>query len=258
MGRVSGKVALVTGGAMGIGAATCRALAREGAAVVVADIADAPGRALAEEIAAAGGRALFLTLDIRSEAAWAQAAERTHEAFGKLNILVNNAAVGMPFGDVEHQSLEDWRTVMAVNGDGVFLGIREAIRVMRRTGEPGSIVNLSSAAALVGMSMSSAYSASKGAVRSLTKVAAIYCAREGLPIRVNSVHPGYILTEMFETAMGRDSDKQVRMRQYTDRIPMGRFGEPEDVANSVLYLASDESAYMTGAELVIDGGFTAQ
>jgi 3(or 17)beta-hydroxysteroid dehydrogenase len=258
MGRMQGKVALVSGGAAGIGAASCRIMAREGAKVVVADLQQAAGEALAAEIAAAGGHAVFQPLDVRSEASWEAATARAFEAFGKLNVVVNNAGVGFPFGDAEHQTLEDWRAVMAVNSDGVFLGVKHGIVALRRTGEPGSIINMSSILGLVGLAASCAYNASKGAVRLLTKSAALYCAREGLPVRVNSVHPGYIRTDMVQSTLSRSNNLEERLLQVEAATPMGHLGEPEDIANGVLYLASDESRYMTGAELVIDGGYTAQ
>jgi NAD(P)-dependent dehydrogenase (short-subunit alcohol dehydrogenase family) len=258
MGRLAGKAAVVSGGASGIGAATCRTLAREGAAVVVADMQDAMGEAVAAEIIAAGGKAVYQHLDVREEDAWIAAIARAVDTFGKLNIVVNNAGVGTPMGGVETISLENWRAVMAVNSDGVFLGVKHGVQAMRRCGEPGSIVNLSSIVGLVGLAASSAYTASKGAVRLLTKSAALYCAREGLPIRVNSVHPGYILTPMAVGTMDQVMDYEARRRQVEADIPVGTMGEPQDIANGILFLASDESRYMTGAELVIDGGYTAR
>jgi 3(or 17)beta-hydroxysteroid dehydrogenase len=257
MGRTAGKTALVSGGASGIGAATCRMLAREGAAVVVADVQDELGESVAADIRAAGGKAVFQRLDVRLEESWTAAVARAEAEFGRLNILVNNAGVGSPMGNVETQSLEDWRKVMSVNADGVFLGVKAGIQAIRRGGEAGSIVNLSSIVGLVGLASSAAYTASKGAVRLLTKSAALYCAREKLPIRVNSVHPGYILTEMAISTMRQASDIETRRREVEAMIPVGRMGEPDDIAAGILFLASEESRYMTGAELVIDGGYTA-
>jgi NAD(P)-dependent dehydrogenase (short-subunit alcohol dehydrogenase family) len=258
MGRLAGKAALVSGGASGIGAETCRTLAREGAAVVVADIQADMARGVVAEIEAAGGKAVFQPLDVRLEDAWIAATKRAEDAFGKLNIIVNNAGVGGPMGDVENITLENWRKVMSVNSDGVFLGVKYGVQALRRSGEPGSIVNLSSIVGIVGLAASSAYVASKGAVRLLTKSAALYCAREGLPIRVNSVHPGYILTPMAVGSMEHVMDYEARRRQVEADIPVGTMGEPQDIANGILFLASDESRYMTGAELVIDGGYTAK
>jgi 3(or 17)beta-hydroxysteroid dehydrogenase len=258
MGRLAGKVALVSGGASGIGAATCKTLAREGAAVVVADIQEDMARGVVAEITATGGKAVFQPLDVREEAAWIAATAKAEEAFGKLNIVVNNAGVGSPMGGVEHITLENWRKVMAVNSDGVFLGVKHGVQALRRSGEPGSIVNLSSIVGIVGLAVSSAYTASKGAVRLLTKSAALYCAQEKLPIRVNSVHPGYIMTPMAVGSMDAVMDYEARKRQVEQDIPVGTMGEPQDIANGILFLASDESRYMTGAELVIDGGYTAK
>jgi len=258
MGRVAGKTALVSGGASGIGAATCRALAREGAAVVVADLQEAMGEALVAQIKAAGGQAVFQRLDVRFEDSWQAATARAFEAFGKLHVVVNNAGLGKPAGNPETQSLEDWRTIMSVNADGVFLGVKHGIQALRRTGEPGSIVNLSSIVGIVGLPASAAYTASKGAVRLLTKSAALYCAREKLPIRVNSVHPGYIKTPMATDTMNIAVPFETRLREIEAATPMGRMGEPEEIANGILFLASDEASYVTGSELVIDGGYTAQ
>jgi 3(or 17)beta-hydroxysteroid dehydrogenase len=257
VGRLTGKVALVTGGASGIGAATCRLFAREGAAVLVADLPGSPGEAVADEITAAGGRALFQALDVRSEASWIAAIAAVEQAFGKLNILVNNAGVGSPMGTVEAQTLEGWRQVMAVNSDGVFLGVKHGVGALRRAGEAGSIVNLSSHVGIVGLASSAAYVASKGAVRLLTKSAALHCAQERLPIRVNSVHPGYTVTPMAVSTMAQSADYQARRRAVEATIPLGHMGEPEDIAHGILYLASDESRYVTGTELIIDGGLTA-
>jgi len=258
MGRVEGKIALVSGGASGIGAAICRLLAREGAQVIVADLRAEVGEATAGEIRAAGGRAVFQNLDVRYEDSWAAASARAMSEFGKLHVVVNNAGVATPFGNVETQSLEDWRTVMAVNADGVFLGVKHAIQAMRRTGEPGSIVNISSIAGIVGLPINTAYVASKGAVRLLSKSAALYCAREGLPIRVNSIHPGFIRTDMTIGTFALSDGLEVRMRAIEAETPAGRLGEPEEIAAGVLFLASDEASYVTGAELIIDGGYTAR
>jgi 3(or 17)beta-hydroxysteroid dehydrogenase len=258
MGRMDGKVALVSGGAGGIGAATCRILAREGARVLVADLPEAPGEALAGQICAAGGQAIFQPLDVRLVESWGAATARAFDVFGELHVLVNNAGVGFPVADVEHQTLEDWRTVMAVNADGVFLGVQHGIRAMRRTGEAGSIINISSIAGLVGLPGGSAYTASKGAVRLLTKSAALYCAREKLPVRVNSIHPGYIRTDLLERTMGRNNDLDRQVRAMEAATPLGHLGDPQDIGHGVLFLASDESRFVTGAELVIDGGYTAQ
>jgi NAD(P)-dependent dehydrogenase (short-subunit alcohol dehydrogenase family) len=258
MARVAGKTALVSGGASGIGAATCRMLAREGAAVVVADVQDELGESVAADIRAAGGEAVFQRLDVRQEESWTAATARAEAEFGRLNILVNNAGVGSPMGNVETQSLEDWRKVMSVNADGVFLGVKAGIQAIRRGGEAGSIVNLSSIVGLVGLASSAAYTASKGAVRLLTKSAALYCAREKLPIRCNSIHPGPIDTPIFDPwKAGAQEETDALMAGLREMTPMGRIGRPEEIAAMALFLASDESSFSTGAEFVADGGGTA-
>lgn len=257
MGRVNGKVALVTGAASGMGRATAFLLAREGAAVVVCDVQEDAGREVADSIVAAGGQALFVPLDVRREAAWQAAIDATVAAFGSLTILVNNAGIGKPFGSVEDLSLADWQMMMAVNADGVFLGTRYAIAAMKAGGRGGSIVNFSSTMGIVGSPATAAYVASKGAVRSFTKSAALHCAREGYGIRVNSVHPGWIRTPMSADALD-ELEAQGLGSKAVDSTPLGRLGVPDDIAYGVLYLASDESSFMTGAELVIDGGYCAQ
>jgi len=249
-GRVSGKVALVTGGAGGIGGASARLLAQEGAAVVIADLLAEDGRSLETQITEAGGRALFVRLDVTDEEDWDRAIKATLNSFGKLDVIVNNAGVSHRNG-VEETTLDAWDWVMAVNVKGVFLGTKAAIPEIRKAGG-GSIVNISSIAGLTG-GRTSSYAASKGAVRLLTKSTAIQYAGEG--IRCNSVHPGVIETPMttpmmLNTQEGRDLN--------ASRHPLGRVGQPEDIAYGVLFLASDESSFMTGSELVIDGGLTAQ
>jgi NAD(P)-dependent dehydrogenase (short-subunit alcohol dehydrogenase family) len=249
--RLAGKVALISGGARGMGAAEARLFAREGARVVVADVLEAEARALAAEIESGGGGALAVRLDVTRETDWAQAVAATEDRFGALHVLVNNAGVGS-HGKVEDTSVEEWTRVMDVNAKGVFLGTRAAIPALRRAGG-GSIVNISSQLGLVGVDNSSAqYQASKGAVRLLTKATAIQYAAEG--IRANSVHPGPVETPM--TAARRADPRAYALT--VSRIPLGRYGQPSDVAAGVLYLASDESAWVTGSELVIDGGWTAQ
>jgi 3(or 17)beta-hydroxysteroid dehydrogenase len=249
--RLPGKVALISGAARGMGAVEARLFAKEGARVVLGDILQAEGRQVEAEIKAAGGDAVFVRLDVTREDDWQQAVATAENRFGTLNILVNNAGIGGP-GRVEDTTVEDWNRVMDVNATGVFLGTKTAIPAMRRAGS-GSIINISSQLGLVGVDNSSPqYQASKGAVRLLTKATAIQYAREG--IRVNSVHPGPIVTPM---TAARRADPQV-YQLTVSRIPLGRYGQPEDVAYGVLYLASDESAYVTGSELVIDGGWTAQ
>ena len=256
MPRVQGRVALVTGGAMGIGQACAELLAAEGAAVAVTDREVDMGRAVVDKITAAGGRAIFIEHDVSLEEQWIHAVSETVGALGKLDILVNNAGVGR-VGDVEHTSLKEWRDLLAINLDGVFLGIKHSIPSMRDAGG-GSIINLSSIEGLVGDPTLAAYNASKGAVRLLTKSAALYCAKSGSKIRVNSVHPGYIWTPMVQHAVEASGNAEEMRRSLESLHPIGHLGEAIDIAYGVLYLASDESKFMTGAELVIDGGYTAQ
>ncbi|HYB40189.1 MAG TPA: glucose 1-dehydrogenase [Candidatus Methylomirabilis sp.] len=249
--RLAGKVALISGGARGMGAVEAGLFAKEGAKVVAADVLDDDGRRVEAEIRAAGGEAMYLRLDVTREGDWTRAVAEATARFGKLDVLVNNAGIGGG-SRIEETSLETWNRVMAVNATGVFLGTKAVIPAMRAAGG-GSIVNISSQLGLVGVETSSPqYQASKGAVRLLTKATAIQYARER--IRANSVHPGPIVTPMTEA--GR-SDPE-RYRFMVSRIPLGRYGEPEEVAYGVLYLASDESSFVTGSELVIDGGWTAQ
>ncbi len=234
-----------------MGACEARLFAREGARVVIGDLRESEGRAVEAEIVANGGEAMFVRLDVTTENDWERAVAAAANRFGKLDVLVNNAGVGGA-SRVEDTKLEDWNRVMDINATGVFLGTKAAIPAMRRAGG-GSIVNISSQLGLVGMDDSSPqYQASKGAVRLLTKLTAVQYAKER--IRANSVHPGPIVTPMTEA---RRADPAVYQRMVS-RIPLGRYGEAEDVAYGVLYLASDESAFVTGSELVIDGGWTAQ
>lgn len=250
--RLDGKVAFITGGSLGIGAACASMFAGEGARIAVVDILDAEGRAVVDEITDDGGEAFFTRIDVRSEADWRAAVAATVRRFGRLDVLVNNAGVHGGTRSVEETSPEEWDRVMEVNARGMFLGIKTAIPEMRKVGG-GSIINMSSMLGLVGTDNSSAhYQASKGAIRLLTKSAAIQYAADG--IRVNSVHPGPIVTPMTEA--GR-SDKE-KYRLMLSRIPLGRYGTAEEVAHAALYLASDEASYVTGSELVIDGGWTAQ
>jgi len=256
MGRVSGKTAIVTGAASGLGAAAAGLLAREGADVVIADLRD--GEALASGLSREGLSVRCLHLDVTSEDGWDTAVDRTVAWFGGLDILVNNAGVAFPNGSVEQQTLADWRAVMSVNLEGVFLGTKYAIAAMRAGGRGGSIVNLSSILGIAASPTTASYCASKGGVRQLTKSAALHCAKAGYRIRVNSVHPGYIWTPMLEETLARRGDLEEQKRLIEAPIPMGHAGKPEDIAYGVPYLASDESKYVTGTELVIDGGYLAQ
>jgi 3(or 17)beta-hydroxysteroid dehydrogenase len=255
MDRVKGKIAIITGAASGLGEADALLLAKEGAKVVVADIDEVKGNKVVEEIRREGGKAIFVKHDVTSEKNWENLIEKTLSEFGKLDILVNNAGIQI-IKEVEDISLEEWRRLMSVNLDGVFLGTKHAIKAMKGS-EGGSIINMSSAVGIVGtVDNTSAYCASKGAVRLFTKAVALECSKAGrnYNIRVNSVHPGVIETPMV-AAMARD--KAVK-ETLENAHPIGFIGKPIDVAYAVLYLASDESRLVTGAEMVIDGGWTAR
>lgn len=246
------KVALVTGGGRGIGAACCNALAEQGAAVLVADIDVETAREVVREISASGGKALALELDVTSENAWSSSLEIVRSEFGQLDILVNNAGI-ISLRSVEDESLENWQKVMSVNVEGTFLGIRECMKIMRES-NGGSVVNLSSIAGIVGNAQNAAYAASKGAVRLLTKSAALHGASLANKIRVNSVHPGFVATPMLANLENSGIDLEEAIRQ---QIPLGHMAEPEDIADAVVFLASDKARYITGSELVVDGGLTA-
>ncbi len=255
--RLKGKVALITGGASGIGAETARVFAEHGAQVAVADVNDELGRAVAQEIEAKGGSAAYLHLDTVEEEEWIVAVRQCQERFSGLNVLANVAGVSGRQADrksvprIDGTGLDAWNRVMSVNATGVFLGIKHAVPPMRQAGG-GSIINMSSIYGIVGSAHAAAYHASKGAVRTLTKCAAIQYA--GDAIRVNSVHPGFVDSAM--TAILHADPALAGPRLAA--TPLGRFGQPTDIAMGCLYLASDEAAWMTGAELVIDGGMTAQ
>ena len=247
--RLADKVAVITGAARGQGAAEARLFAAEGAAVVLTDVQVEDGRRVEAEVAESGGDALFIELDVTSEEGWKRAIETTVQRFGKIDVLVSNAGI-FPIEGLEDTTEELWDRVLDINAKGVFLGAREVIPIMRSAGG-GSIVNISSTAGIAGSPGASAYHASKGAVRVFTKSAAIQYAPDG--IRVNSVHPGGVDTRMLFDVYDDEYLDLVRKR-----VPMGRFAEPEEIAYAVLYLASDESSYVTGAELVVDGGYLAQ
>jgi 3(or 17)beta-hydroxysteroid dehydrogenase len=254
MDRVKGKVAIVTGGAGGLGEAEASLLAKEGAEVVVTDIADASVERVAGNINARGGRSISVKHDVTSETDWGKVIRRTLKEFGKLDVLVNNAGVIL-YKKIEDTSIAEWRWLMSVNLDGVFLGTKFAIEAMKKNGS-GSIINISSVAGLIGNPDAAAYHASKGGVRSFTKAAAIECSKAGYGynIRVNSIYPGVINTRMAEDLRKDENKYKTALSWHA----MGHFGEPEDVASGVLYLASDESKFLTGSELVIDGGWTAR
>ncbi len=248
--RLADKVAVITGAASGMGAATARRFGKEGAKVVIADMLEAEGRAVADSITAAGGQATFMALNVTDEANWKAVVDATVTAFGKLDILVNNAGIsGSATNDLLDSGL--WERVMAVNSTGVFLGTAAAVRQMQKNGG-GSIVNLSSISGIVGQSMvHMSYNASKGAVRTMTKSTAVQFGKD--KIRCNSVHPG--LMPPMRTS-GATADPAVRAKMLR-AVPLGRTGEVDEVANAVLFLASDEASYVTGAELYVDGGYLA-
>ena len=253
MGRLEGKTALVTGAASGIGLQTSIRLAEEGARVMMTDINLEEVRQQAEK---PGATATFLKLDITEEEEWISVLDETVKRFDRLDILVNSAGMVL-IADVEQITLEDWRKVHAVNLDGTFLGCKHGVRVMKEFGA-GSIINLSSVSGMIGGFNLAAYNSSKGAVRMLTKSVALHCARAGYGIRCNSIHPTFIETPMLES-MIRDSPDPEKARQTLVRqVPLRRIGKPEDVANMIVYLASDESTFVTGTEMVIDGGVIAQ
>lgn len=247
MNRLDGKVALISGAARGQGAVEAALFAREGAKVVFGDVLDTEGQAVEEAIRQAGGEATYIHLDVTREADWQEAVGTAVATYGQLDILVNNAGILRREG-IEETSRELWDTVLAVNATGVFLGTKYVIPAMRQAGG-GSIVNISSVSGMVALG-APAYNASKGAVRVFTKVTAIQHAKDN--IRCNSVHPGPIDTPMTQTS------DTARRQQIIASVPLGRYGTPEDIAYGVLYLASDEAAFVTGSELVIDGGYTAQ
>lgn len=258
MSRLNDKVAVVTGAARGIGEAVARAFVQNGAFVYVTDVNDELGNSVARSL---GRRSTYEHLDVREEIDWQRVMSRVANENGRLDVVVNNAGItGFENGavphDPEHASLEDWRAVHRTNLDGVFLGCKYAIQSMRHQGV-GSIINISSRSGLVGIPIAAAYAASKAAVRNHTKTVALYCAEQGLKVRCNSIHPAAILTPMWEPMLGIGSDREARMSQFVRDTPLRRFGTPEEVAAVALLLASDEAAYMTGAELNIDGGILA-
>ena len=252
MGRVQNKVAIVTGAASnpGLGYATAAALAGEGAKVVATDLNAAGAERCAEAIRGAGGEALALGQDVTSEVEWKSVMERALDAYGRLDVLVNNAGIAV-LKRLEDMTLADWNRQIEVNLTSVFLGCKAALAPMR-AGGGGSIINLSSVAGLVGMATCTAYGAAKGGVRIMSKSIAVEGAADN--IRCNSVHPGVIWTNMQAQATGLDAPQAVP----PERVPMGRMGEPQDIANCVLYLASDESNYVSGAEFTVDAGMTTQ
>ena len=264
-GRVAGKVAIVTGGASGIGRASAIRLAEEGARVAITDRNVIDGESAAREIVDAGGEAVFLKHDVSNEDKWKSVIATVIERYGRLDILFNNA--GIQFSkSVEDTTVEEWNRIMSVNADGVFLGTKHAIEAMKKNDPAGgSIINMSSTYAQVGEAINAAYCATKGAVMNFTKSAALHCGKSGYNIRVNSVHPGAVRTPLLEVEMndiaamqGYSGPDEVLEKDWATMHPIGRIGAPIDIANGIVYLASDESSFMTGAELVIDGGMIAQ
>lgn len=256
MNRFQDRIVLVTGAANGIGLAAVAEFAREGALVVASDRdADGLTRALGP-LRAGGGRVEAVVQDVTEEAAWDAVVADIIRRHGHLDVLVNNAGIGI-MADAEHSSLDVWRKTMAVNLEGVFLGTRAAIRAMKVRG--GVIVNVASIAANVGEPLLAAYNASKGGVSQLTKAAALHCATEGYPIRVNSLHPGYTVTRLVTDAIASLADEQAAAfsSSVLAKIPLGRMADPREIARPLLFLASDDASYMTGAELVVDGGYLA-
>ncbi len=252
MGRVANKIALVTGGASGIGLAAAKLFAEEGATVA---IADRDAAAAQSAVAAIGQRASLYRLDVTSESDWIAATDTVVRDHGRLDVLVNCAGVAL-LKDVEATTLEEWHTLMAVNLDGTFLGCKHAVRVMKERGG-GSIVNMSSVAGLIGAANLAAYCASKGGVRLLTKSVALHCVRKGYNIRCNSVHPSFAETPMLDTMLASARNPEKLAANFAMAAPLGRLAQPIEIARAILYLASNESTFTTGAELVVDGGLTA-
>ena len=249
--RLEGKVAIITGGARGQGATEAKMFASEGAKVVIGDIRDELGMQVEAEIRELGGEAIYLHLDVTSEDDWQRAIDTAEQQFGKVDVLVNNAAIVLR-KDIEETTADDWDTIMDINAKGVFLGTKAVIPAMRRAGG-GSIINISSISGLVSIGPP-AYIATKGAVRLFTKSTAIQYASEN--IRANSIHPGSVDTDMRREGMGDQTPEEIQARVHN--IPLGRVGTTEDISYGALFLASDESSFMTGSELVIDGGYTAK
>ncbi len=258
MDRLSNKIALITGSARGIGEATAELFHEEGATVIVSDINDLGGKAVIQRL---GDRSRYYHLDVSVEDEWKAVFDLIEREYGRLDILVNNAGIdGYPQTkgphDPENLDLESWHYVHAVNADGVALGCKYAIGLMKKQ-RFGSIVNISSRSGMVGIPRAAAYASSKASIRNHTKTVALYCAQKGYNIRCNSVHPGAILTHMWDQMLGEGERRVKNIQRMNAEIPLGYMGKPIDVANAVLYLASDESVYVTGIELTVDGGILA-
>lgn len=246
--RLTGKVAVISGACSGLGEASALRFAKEGAKIVLGDISDKRAQTLIDEIQGLGSEAIFVRLDVRDEANWITLFEEAQARFGKVDVVMNSAGIAVP-GNVEEMSFEDWKRELDVNLNGTFLGTKHAMKALKSHG--GSIINLSSIEGIVGIDTYVAYSAGKAGVRNLTKAAALHAGRQGYKVRVNSIHPGYIKTPM----VGDDPTELARIAKLH---PIGHLGEAIDIANMALFLASDESAFATGAEFVVDGGFLAQ
>jgi len=253
--RLENKIALITGGSRGIGAKTAELLSAHGAHVIIADL-DATGESLADQL-----QGSFYAMDVSDEEKWQQLKASIDERFGRLDVLFNNAGItglneNLGPQDPEHTTLDAWHTVHKVNLDSVFLGCKYGIAMMKKKG--GSIINMSSRSGMVGIPFASAYASSKAAIRNHTKTVALYCAEQDYKIRCNSLHPGAILTPLWDPMLGENEEKRRQIIEIVSQgIPLGHMGEPIDVANAVLYLGSDESTYITGTELTIDGGILA-
>lgn len=254
MSRLEGKIALITGAARGIGAETARLFVQEGAIVIIADVLRDEGFRLAEDI-----KAVFEPINVAEESEWRLLAEKIHKRWGRLDVLFNNAGIiGLENGaahDPEHTELSEWQHVHRVNLDSVFLGCKYGIALMKQHG--GSIINMSSRSGIVGIPAAAAYASSKAAVRNHTKTVALYCASMGYRIRCNSLHPGAILTPLWDPMLGSGDERQKNIEAIGAGVPLGHMGEPLDVAYAALYLASEESKYVTGIELTLDGGILA-
>lgn len=255
-GRVFGKTALVTGAAMGIGKAIAERLAAEGAKVAVADLNEEAGKATAAEF-----NGIFIKLDVANEDSWKNAISQIEKEWGRLNILVNNAGImGKGAQDPENASYSDWKLIHAINLDSVFLGSKYALPLMKKSGSAedfASIINMSSRSGLVGVPGAAAYASSKAAIANHSKTVALYCAQKSYPIRCNSLHPAAIMTDMWKTMLGEGESFKKNEAKVAADIPMKRFGTPQEVSNAVLFLASNESSYMTGSEMILDGGIMA-
>lgn len=254
MSRLENKVALITGGASGLGKAMSMLFAKEGAKVIIGDVNEKEGKKVVDKIKEENGEALFIPLDVTQESQWKSAMDKATDTYGQLDVLINNAGIGGG-KNIEEISFEDYRKLMSINMDGVFLGNKYAVQTMKNYSKSGSIINMSSIEGLVGDPSLPDYCSSKGGVRMLTKSVALHCGKSGYKIRANSIHPGFIETPMVKQAI---DDGAFDKDELDSLHPIGHMGEPNDIAYAALYLASDESKFVTGSEQVVDGGYTAQ